>query len=62
LAAVEDETGIEVKLGVLQKRGGLPTERLRRAVRVLVDDERATPWITSHWGRPHGSRVRRWPW
>jgi len=55
---------MEVKTGILGKRGGLPGERLRRAARVLVDDERATPWITSHWSTPNpqGVGVARWPW
>ena len=64
VAAVEDELGMEIETGILGKRGGLPTERLRRAARVLADDERATPWITSHWSRPNPAwrSTSRWPW
>jgi hypothetical protein len=63
LEAVEDELEIDVDTGILDEPAGLPTERLRRAAKVLVDDERATPWITSHSSRePSYPGVSRWPW
>jgi len=64
VAAVEDALEIEVKVGILGTRAGLATERLRRAAQVLVDDQRATPWLTSHRSRPNPNwlGVGRWPW
>jgi len=57
------ELRIDVDTGILDKPAGLPTERLRHAAKALVDDERATPWITSHWSRePSYPGVSRWPW